>query len=398
MPAITVPKWGQLALIPFQPSVPLQETLSHLTDIMQATDGSESRVPMRTAPRVVYTYSFPAKIFDTPELYNLLYAALRKKFAVPVWQQASRLGVNATVGDTEIKLVLDRAVSDFDYFADGGLALLYVSKDLWQWVEVTGTDAGENSITIATPLARSWSKNNAFIMPMRVGYVVDKASKSVSGISSKYEMAFDIIDNPDIAGVVPAQYDGEDLYLDSGLMPNGGSLVREISAEIDEFDAQLGPVFKRTLWKNSRYAYNTRFVIESPAELVALKERFQRHQGRFRKFWLPTFDMNLRVKAVSGSTIDIYPGDYGQYGQMHKTIAFQLLDGNTEIRKVTAVAAVDSETTRLTLSAPVSFTKENIFYTSYLGLCRLDSDTLEIGWIGNGKCEAGLRIIEIDPS
>lgn len=395
MAYITTTKWGLLALIPFQPLVGLQETFEHLTDIMQAVDGTESRVPMRSVPRVTYSYSFPAKIFDTPGLYNTIYAAIRKKFAVPVWQQASKLKASVSTGDTTIKI--EKTVDSFDY-TTGGMALLYTSKDVWEWVEVAGTTSADNSVQLSTPITKYWNKAVSYLMPMRVGYVADKVTRNITGISSKYDLAFEIIDNPSVSNYIPTQYLGEDLILDGGLMPSSGALVREIDAEIDSFDAQLGPVFKRTLWKHSRHAYNARFVLETPDEIAAMKKRFQRHQGRYKKFWIPSFDMNLHIKAVSGATIDIHPDSYGQYGQMHKTLAFRLLDGTTEIRKVIAVVAVDAETTRLTLSASVSFTKEQVFYATYLGICRLDSDTLVLNWVGNGKCEAGLRIIEIEPS
>ena len=398
---ITTVNHGLVSIIPFQPVAPMGEALEHLTDIMQATDGSESRVPLRSKPRLVYTYDFPAKLFDTPALFNMIYSALRKKFAVPVWQQASALQGGASFGATELTLTTGRDVDSFDYVPDG-LALIYSRNSagtyVWEVVTVDSVDVAENSVILADPVAGIFS-GIVYIMPLRIGYVVDKVTRKTNGYASGYSVSFEIIDNPPLVETVPAQYKGLDIYTEVGLMPQGGFLQRDFVAEIDKVDLQIGPIFKRTQWKYTQYSYTYRQVFENPQEVSAWKSRFQRHHGKARQFWQPSFDINVRLKSIGsgGTTADIYADDYGIYGQQHKVLAFRMMDGSTDIREITNAVAIDGTTTRITFASPIAFQKSDEYVVSYLSVHRLDGDTLEINWIGGGKAEMAIRMLELAP-
>lgn len=130
-----------------------------------------------------------------------------------------------------------------------------------------------------------------------------------------------------------------------------------------------------------------------------MKARFNRHIGKCNPFWQPTFDINIRVKSINvvSKTIDIHSDDYGKF-QDHKFVGFKSMSsGAFNIREILSAAPVDFETTRLQLDDEPGLELKDIYYVSYMGFCRLDSDTLEIRWLGNGLSESTLRIVELSP-
>lgn len=367
------------------------ETFQHLTDVMEATDGSEARVPLRHVPRVSYEYRYPVKAFEDPSLVNALYAGLRKNWAIQVWAQAVKLGAQALTGATRVKLA--KQVDLYDYYP-GCLAALYISNSIWVVLEITDIDPVENELIFETPLLRGWS-TAAWCMPVRVGTIRENVQKTTVGTLHKYAVIYDVADNPPIGASVPPQYKGYDLYVTPGLKT--GSTVRDIVADQEDIDFELGPVFRRTQWRNSRYAYNSYMLLETPEEAHAMRQRFQRHMGRANLFWQPTFEINIRVKTINDDKVDIHADDYGYY-QEHKVIAFRSYNDDVVVREVMSAEAIDATTIRLTLDQAVGISKADLFYVAYVGLCRLDSDTLEYNWIGAGKAEATLRILELYPN
>lgn len=408
MTQITTSKYGVVSIIPFQPIAPMGERLEHLTDIMQSIDGSEARVPLRSKPRLTYTYDFPAKLFDTPALENMIYKSIRKKFAVPVWQQVARIDLagvitGSTFGLDVLKLVDDKKVDSFDYIPEG-LALIYARNNLgkyvWEVVTVSGINIVDNTVLLTGEVAGNFTGQHVHLMPLRIGFVLDNVTRKSKGISSLYSISFEIIDNPPIFASAPAQYKGLDLYTEVGLQTSGGGIQRDTFAEVDRVDLDLGPVFNRTQWTHSRTSFTYRQVFENADEVKAWKTRFQRHSGKAREFWQPSFDINIRIKSigVGGTTADIHSDDYGLYGMTHKHLAFRMMDGSTVVREVTGASAIDGTTTRITFNTPLAGIQlTSIYVVSYLSIYRLDGDSLEINWIGGNKAEMAIRMVEIAP-
>ena len=174
---------------------------------------------------------------------------------------------------------------------------------------------------------------------------------------------------------------------------SGRDSLTTIAADIDRVDFQLGKFFKRTTWKNSYAASNDYVIMESQEEVHKLKRRFRRHYGRNRAFWSISHAMNIRIKSASGSKIVIHPDDYFYY-QQHKSLVFTLFSTSDKlIRAITKVDFIDEENLELTLNASAPAVAD-VFYASYLGLYRMDSDTLTIEH-SQGKSSATLRLLEI---
>ena len=375
-------------LITLQPNAPIVERLIYLTDIMQATDGTESRVPLRTSARIQYDYEYPSSaITQDPRMFNIMFGGLRKKFAVPVWHQAVRLAVEAEGEATSITLAESPSFIDM---RPGDFVLVWSGSNKFEVLNDV-TISGD-VVSFETPISQSFYVENTWIMPIRTAYVLENAQKSTEGISSKWQVSFEVIDEIIIAADTPTEVAGFDVYLQD-THKSGRDSITTIAAEIDRVDFQLGKFFKRTTWKNSRTASNDYIVMETKEEVHKLKRRFRRHYGRNRAFWSISHALNIRIKSASGSKIVIHPDDYFYY-QEHKSLVFTLFSTTDKlIRTVANVDFIDDENLELTLNEPAPDV-DDVFYASYAGLYRMDSDTLTIEH-AQGKSSATLRLLEI---
>ncbi len=375
-------------LITLQPNAPIVERFIYLTDTMQATDGTESRIPLRTSARIQYDYEYPSSaITQDPRMFNIMFGGLRKKFAVPVWHQAVRLAVDAEGAATSITLAESPSFIDM---RPGDFVLVWSGPNKFEVLNDV-TISGD-VVSFETPISQSFYVENTWIMPIRTAYILENAQKSTAGISSKWQVSFEVIDEIIIAADTPTEIAGFDVYLQD-IHKSGRDSITTIAAEIDRVDFQLGKFFKRTTWKNSRTASNDYIVMETQEEVHKLKRRFRRHYGRNRAFWSISHALNIRIKSASGSKIVIHPDDYF-YFQEHKSLVFTLFSTPDKlIRTVANVDLIDDENLELTLNEPAPDV-DDVFYASYAGLYRMDSDTLTIEH-AQGKSSATLRLLEI---
>lgn len=387
-------------LIVQQPSAPVGESFEYLTDLMTAVDGSESRVPLRQVARVEYEYTYPVDYKRDPGLYNMFYGALRKKFYVPVWQQAVKLSSDALSGSTDISIDIDVKKIDI---RTGDYVLLWTSEKRWFVIEdvqvgFVSEETGYTPLTFANALTETFDSSNTWVFPVRLAYVTANVQKKTSGLYSEWSMSFEVLDELDVPDVAPvANYNGDDLYLED-VETDGEYVNTSFNTSIDRLDFSIGKFYKRTQWKNTRTSVNHNFMMESIDEVYALKKRFRRHYGRNRGFYTSSRSVNIRIESItSTTTAKIYSDDYGYY-QQHKLAVFYLMDGTYLIRKIESVAAIDSEHIAMTFDGSIPQNLGDIYYVAYLSWCRLDSDTLEIKYNNNGVSSASFRVLELSPS
>lgn len=381
-------------LIVQQPSAPVSEKLSYLTDIMEAVDGSESRVPLRQNARIEYEYTYPVFYKDDPLLYNTFYGALRKKFYVPAWHQAVRLKHDALVGSTNVQISNDaRAVE----IQDGTVVMLWTSSSSFFILdELTVGGSAKDLLFFTNALPFTFGASTTYVIPVRLAYVTSNVQKQTAGVSTGWTIGFEVLDDITIPEDTPQTYDGLDLYLQE-VEQDGSAVSTTFNTDIDRVDFSIGKFFKRTMWKNTRTSVNHGFTMTSVDEVHALKKRFRRHYGRNRPFYTSSRSVNLRVKSiVNSTTVLIEADDYGYY-QQHKRVVFHMLSGGYVILEVESVVPLDASTITMTFSRQIPQDIDSIYYVAYLGKHRMDSDTLEIKYQSGGVSTATTRVIELGP-
>lgn len=386
MSKVTTTLFGTLALLALPVQVPMRETLAWLTDVFEADDGSEDRHQLRGAPRRSVTYSIPQQAWDRSNAYNTERGALRQRWAVPMWSEVQQVGA-LSAGATSI------TCNTFFYdFRAGSLALLYQSTSQWQVVEVSAVSIGV--LTVSATQAFT----NATLLPIRTGYIRGDVNRRGNGHNAVAEVSFDFDDDLELTVSAPTQYLGNDIYFHEALMP-GDSYDSSLSARQDFADYDTGLVARRNPWLYVRNSMSYVRRVTTVAEMLALRQWAFRRAGKYRAFWAPSYENDLR-KASTGTvttTFRFKRDAYDDWAADRVHVAFEDDDGNWYPRALSNVTVVDSTTLEATLDTALNLPATRIRRVSYLGLKRLANDAVELEWIGNGVCQTSLTVTELSP-
>lgn len=386
MAKVTTTLFGELAVLPYQAEAPVKESLEFLTDVIAAYDATEERLQLRSKPRQSFNYSIPLQAWRTAAAFNTEYGAIRKDWAVPIWTEAQYVG---TIGAG--LLSIDCATAFYD-IRPQSLAMLYSVCGDFQIIEID--EVFSDHITL---LADTEYVAGAWLMPVRKGWIQGNIDKPTNGHNGKSSLTFVIDDNPVITPAVPAQYLGDDIYYDAPLL-SSGSLSASLSQQQDITDMSLGPVARRTNWDRPQYGKPWRSLFTTPEEVRSYREFLYRRAGKFRRFWYPTFENNMRVANTGNitTTLVIQSDSFIDYASLRTHIAVEA-NGVWYPRAVSNPIQLSAQQVQLTLSSALNIPAASITRTSYLGLHRFDADRIELSWQGGGVVESNVQILELMP-
>ena len=385
MAKITTSLFGELAILPHPAEVPVKETLEFLTDVLQSYKGKEQRLQLRSKPRHYYEYKIPVQVWNSAAAFNTEAGAIRKRWAVPVWTEAQFIG---DIAEAAVSVSCNTSLYDL---RANSLALLFVNYESWQIVEIVSKTS--NSIT---PLNSLSAMNGAWLIPIRLGWIAGNIDKPTNGHNGKTSVMFEIEDSLSLVPPAPAQYLSKDIYYDAGLL-SGDSVSRSIQQRADVVDYSLGPTARRSPWDFSRYGSPHRSIIEGASKMRDYKNFLFRRAGKFREFFIPTFENNLSCLNVGtvDSTLVVKSDSFIDYANFRTSIAVQRMNGTWLARGISNPVQIDLERIQLTLSSALNIQASDIARISFLNLHRFDADLIEITWIGNNVAESEVQILEI---
>lgn len=407
MKKFTSKYFHELLVFTKQPTAEMTETYEHKTDIVLATDGTESRTALRSKPRATYDFKFSEDSNEAQGLYNVFHDKLRDKYAVPVWTQSLKLKENTPEDSTELifdgkdALYVDWALIDLDVMIYG-MAILYESEDNFEVVEVgfrpEWDDWNEYTVValdIGTKTKKSWPSGTV-VMPLRPCYISDKVMQSRSGLTNAYTLTFQVLNNAVLDEDTPETVEGTDVYLTQYLSSENAVRAIDFDSEIDSFDPLLGRFYKRTTWLNNRVGSSMRVVTTDLKEYYDARKRFQRHRGKFRPFWYPSFEDNLKIIEVNNDKIEAI--DDGMSDKYKYLYVMRVSTGEPSSFAIISVVRKPDGTMTITLDRTVDIDVNDIQYVSYITYCRMDTDNLSLSWVGNGVSVSNWRIVELAPS
>lgn len=386
MPKVTTTLFGELAVLPYQAEAPVKESLEFLTDVITAYDATEERLQLRSKPRQSFNYSIPLQAWHTASAFNTEYGAIRKDWAVPIWTEAQYVG---TISAGLFSIGCITAVYDL---RPQSLAMLYSVGGDFQIIEINEVFSDHITLLVGTKYI-----TGAWLMPVRKGWIQGNIDKPINGHNGKSLLTFVIDDNPVITPVAPAQYLGDDIYYDAPLLSDG-SLLASLSQQQDIIDMSLGPVTRRTNWNRPQYGKPWRSLLTTPEEVRSYREFLYRRAGKFRRFWYPTFENNMRVTNTGNitTTLTIQSDSFIDYASLRTHIAIEA-NGVWYPRAISDPIQIDAQRVQLTLSPALNVPATGITRISYLGLHRFDTDRIELSWQGGGVVESNVQILELLP-
>jgi hypothetical protein len=390
MSKVATDLYGELALLPLQPQAPVKEGFEWLTDVQRSKNGSEVRLKLRIYPRQSFSYQVPEQAWQKNAGFNVQYGALPKKWAIPVWTEAQYLGAVAS-GLTTLPCVTD--VYDF---RDASLALLWQSPTSFQVLEIDTVNSGDIEVTEETNTFTA-----AWLMPLRVGRVANIFDRGSNGHNVLTEVLFDVDDNNEFSIDAPTQFLGDDIYFN---VPDSGEsgLKYEITTRMDVTDFELGIVAQRAPWTYNRVIRPFNVLCENPQQVRDFKGWLMRRSGQYKQFWEPSFENDFQKQSTGtvNSTYLVAKDGLLDWTEISSRphVAFELDDGSWLTRTLTSISSVSTTQAQLNLSSSLGgIAASRIRRVSWLGLKRLNSDRIEMSWIGAGVMRATVPVVEISP-
>jgi len=374
--------------IPFE--APAMETLTWMSQVIVANDGTEQRVRLRKAPRTNFECMYPIPQSEMRQVQNRVYGWYPRRWAVPLWSEAQYVGDIAS-GATSVTLPSMYT----DMRADTNI-YIYQSNAINTSVEILSVVG--NVVTFKKPLPQAFLR--AYVMPVRIGRITTNANRATSGFNAKLQMEYEISDNIDLgAGTAPPQFLGEDIYFNPSLFGADGTVEDQLYARVDTVDYETGTTASFSPWKYMHTRRPFRYVLQGLQEIWEFRQWLHRRAGRVKPFWIPTFESDLRL-IYTGQIINVFnvaEDDYALFAGKRNHIAIQLQDGSWITRTIVSASTIGNGLTNIVVDTALNMNASNIKMISFLGLKRLDSDRIELEWGNNRTVQTTIPVVELNP-
>jgi len=341
---ISLPLTGtRITLFPWQPDIPVTETLEWTTDVMISANDTEQRASILLAARqrIRMSVAFDTAI-DWQRAHNVLFDWMPRVFGIPIWWEQRPL--SAAVGAGQDFLPCDTNYGDF---REGGLVMIINTVDgTFEAFEIdtfTGTQ-----INLTSLVQNDYAKT-AMVMPVRSGYLssTPNGSRKLNNFET-LSVEFLTLDNVDLSDTTgAATLNGLVLFDD----PNacGDSLAETWSRDITVIDGKSGRVFQTTLIDRSRIHTKKGWALNSLQDTWRVRRLLHSFKGNFNTFYLPTFrtDFTLSEDITGGATsFRVTHNGYTQFIQSRAPMNYVRLlfnDGTYLIRQITGSSEDDDE-------------------------------------------------------
>jgi hypothetical protein len=376
---------SRIIVLPYQAISGFKETLESACEVLTMNDGTEQRIQHRQRPRQTFNGSYHVPSNEVGRADNILYGWLGKRWAIAVWSESQLVSFSSTdtipcvTGNTDIRV--------------GGLVMIWASESKYEVIEVAVINSG--SIILTRPTVQDYPR--AMLMPVRSGLAGESMKIIKSGTDAMVQAEFEVTDNALLASTAPAQYLGEDIYFDQMLMGDSG-FTDEYRNRVDRVD--FGTTIETyTPWKNRKIGRSVHYVFADRNESWTFRQWAHRRDGKQKPYWIPTFESNfiLAMSGPVGTQLVVVGNDYRGLAEDRKHLAIELDDGTWRACAVTGTAVIDANTFSIAIDINLGVDATRLRRVSYLGLKRLDTNSVEIEWIGNAVGVADVPIVEIAP-
>ncbi|GAB6191156.1 hypothetical protein [Desulfocastanea catecholica] len=381
---------------PWRPQQKIIESLEWLTDIIEAHDGDEQRIRLRSAPR----QSFAAEIqTEDPAVLAAINLALTgwqdQLWGWPCWSEQQPLQVTLAAGASVIEI--DTRYGDFR--ADAPV-LLWASSDSYEAVDIQAVT--DNSLTLAagTTTTQEYAPGS-LVTPLRLARMDATAARTDHATDlTRISLTLTSIDNVDLIGEPSAmQYLGHDVLTDPLRLP-GRTMDRSIDRAFEILDPGPGDWIASARTDYPLITTDHRFRAASYAQAWALRRWLHRRAGRLVPVWVPSWRADLIPSPSIISAVDpvitVQDAGYRFFGMNQPTkqhVAIMAADNSMVCREIIAAEAGPVGQEIITLDAAIGFTE--VARISFLSLHRFAADRIELAWQRPGICEVQAKMVGV---
>lgn len=229
MPKCELEGFEDFAFIQYPPITPVTETREYFTEVIEMHDGGEVRKTLRQYPREVLQFDYTTDIFKTPEISNTIEQAIRGKWLVPIWHEATLATPTAS----------NRVYCETEGFGAnvGSLVFVFHPSRGYRICKLLQIEPGVLTIDTEEPVPQ-----NSAIMPMRQAVLLGDGDRNAGGFSGELSLKFALTDSlffrqkAGIVIVANRQFMGHD---DSAMHAEFGAIVSTIAEKAIEHNLQI---------------------------------------------------------------------------------------------------------------------------------------------------------------
>ncbi len=355
------------------------ERLTWATDILQSESLVEQRRALRIAPRREFEAPIIVEGRERQYLDLALFGWGSRVWALPVWHEIQTLAVDLPAGSSAIPC----ATADLEFRA-GGLALLRGESALA--AEVVEIDSvGPTGLVLKRPTQSAWPAGTR-LYPARTAQL--REAPALTRRTDRLitaDVAFTVLDPSDVAPSAPATlYRGRPVL--EARPDESEDLTAQYARLLSELDSGMAAPLRTDIGARAMPVMSQRWLGLGRAERAAYRALLYHLRGRQRAVWVPTHTDDLTLIDAVGATattLDIAHIGYTRFAQARagrRDLRIELVDGTVLHRRITASTELSTEVERLSIDAAPgrAIAPTDVARISWLVLCRLDSDTVEI--------------------
>lgn len=350
------------------------ERLSWLTDVLASTYGTEQRRALRLSPRREFEMKFNP-VDQVRSYFDLwLHRMGSFEFMVPLFHDSGRMTAAAAIG--AVTIFLDTTYREFE--ADG-FAIL-IGDDPFTFDKVSISAVAADRLTV-TGVTQAWPAGTR-VHPLRRSRLSDESqAAAITNRVGEATLQFQLNQANDIddEGVWDTIYAGYPVIENApnrreniDLTFNRNTLLLDNDLGLRVLNDDAGRAF--TLQVDNR-------MMTGRAEHWAFRQMLYRLRGQQGGIWLPTFNRDIELSRAALTTdnfINIKKIGYAYTGGR--------IDGRDHIMlpggHCSAISSLGGAPTaaeeHLALSAPLGTAWPAGTFASFMDVCRLASDDIEI--------------------
>lgn len=385
----------RVAVFPFEPLIPMTESLEWLTDIIRAKDGSEQRISIRPTPR----QAFSMDVLMTTEqkqarLDALMFNLFKRAWGVSHWGEWEEHNDTILADDTVI--YLDTTNADF---RDDSYAVIWQSDTVYESVKILTVES--DRLNLEKPVIGNYS-GKKWIMPMRIGYMTSPVNWKVDADGvGRFKCGFIVKDNLLLTTYTPElEYEGLPVLPPS--LEDGG-LDNTIESDVTMVDYGLDNFTQFSDSDFNIYVQSHVFRKEGKDEIWKFREFLHYLYGRRNAVWICS-DKEDFVQTVTlgaaGTELTVANAGWARrmgLNTLRTHIAFIHNNGTIYCREITGITSSgDEEIIGIDTALGVQIEPGDCTIC-LLDKCRLTEDKIEMEWEEPFvlKCKANFtRVVE----
>jgi hypothetical protein len=370
---------------------PVKESLAWLTDVLQSPSGAEQRRALRLAPRRSFAFDVLVHAADRSMFDLWVHARGAQPVALPIWPDVQLLPVALPADGQAVEC---RTVG-FD-FAAGSMAMLLGAGphdvELLHIDRVTPT-----GFDLVEPVLRDWPAGSR-LFPARAARLTElPAPVRLTDQLARASLAFELLEPCSWPAAMPAT-----LYRGRPVLESRPDESTDLTHGFERLtlrlDNEVGIPRVTDTAGRSFVLQQHAWALWGREEHAAFRGLLYGLRGRQAALWVPTHAADLVVAGTAaGTTLQVQRCGYAELGagrMGRQDLRIELVDGTALHRRVvSAVASAELETLTLDVPLPAGLGAMDVQRISFLALCRLADDSVEISHLtdADGLARATLK-------